>query len=532
MSHGHGHHPGVIAGDDGSVPRFAVPVLVVLVALLLGVPLLSHDWPIGDGGLFYSMIGDVIGAGFALPDVSSYQGGVIPFAYPPLAFYLAASLEVVTHASRSDILRVLPVTATVLGVAAMYPLALEVTSSRRHALLTTAYFGALVGLTSYLVSGGGLTRSLGVLLALLATWQGFRMYRLGRWRDVALTAVLSGFALLAHPETGPFIAVALGSTLVTCLRRRTILLTIVAALGAALIAAPWIAAVAARHGIQPFLSAAATPDRDLVASIVAYCFLFLFTAPVIGMLDIVGQIQQAGHRLPRLLAWRIGAFAFDLRHAPISAAPPVSLLAAHGTLDVLTPAALSAVARLWTRELDARERATIRVAVSLVTLTLAFSPALGSAFAATGPTAALTRDQRAAMDWVRDHTNEATRIVVLSDGVWGSDIVREWFPALSLRTSLTTSQGYEWVSSVRAAQIAREAELRTCQDEPIEQASCVDSWIRRQAPDRDVVVFVAEGRRAGTEASVRRAGLAEALVATGHYRTRWSGPSGTVLEPV
>ena len=66
-----------------------VAILVVVAALYL-VPILSHEWALADGGLFYAMVGDIIAAGFALPDTISYQHDIIPFAYPPLAFYVAA----------------------------------------------------------------------------------------------------------------------------------------------------------------------------------------------------------------------------------------------------------------------------------------------------------------------------------------------------------------------------------------------------------------------------------------------------------
>jgi hypothetical protein len=45
--------------------------ILVLVAALHALPLLAHEWPLGDGGLFYAIIGDLLQAGFEPPAVVS-----------------------------------------------------------------------------------------------------------------------------------------------------------------------------------------------------------------------------------------------------------------------------------------------------------------------------------------------------------------------------------------------------------------------------------------------------------------------------
>jgi hypothetical protein len=450
---------------------------------------LTHDWPIGDGGLFYSMIGDVLDASFALPWTGSYQGDVIPFAYPPLGFYMAAGLEAATPLSRVDIMRFLPVASIVLCLPAMYLVARESVTSHAVALVATAYFGILLGLTPHLISGGGLTRSTGLLLGLLAVWQGLRMYRTGSWTTAATTALLAGFALLAHPEMGPFIGVALGAALLTHLDRRSVLLTVMAAAGAAMLIAPWLLTVVSRHGFEPFLSAIDDVRRSPFEAVVAYGFLFLLLVPVVGILDLLGQVHESVHRRPRLILWRAGAFLFDLRHSPVSAAPPTSLLAGLATVDLVIPFVGRLAARLRARALTPQEGRRLAAIVSLTLLTLASLPALSAGLGAIAPGSSLTFEQREAMAWVNRHTAPSTRVVVLASRQWGSDFVSEWFPALSGRTSLTTSQGYEWVRSVRLAQGQREAELRACRGFS-EVAGCVDVWIKRHAGTSPVIVYI------------------------------------------
>src|SRR5688572_16295208 len=64
--------------------------------------------PLNDGGLFQAMARDISDAHFGLPAYTSYNGGDIPFAYPPLALYLAAATEWLTPLSASRVFVVLP----------------------------------------------------------------------------------------------------------------------------------------------------------------------------------------------------------------------------------------------------------------------------------------------------------------------------------------------------------------------------------------------------------------------------------------
>ena len=57
--------------------------------------------------------------------------------------------------------------------------------------------------------------------------------------------------------------------------------------------APRLVTVASRHGLDTFRSAAGVPDRDLADAILAYLFLFLLTAPAIGVFDLLGQVRHA-----------------------------------------------------------------------------------------------------------------------------------------------------------------------------------------------------------------------------------------------
>jgi hypothetical protein len=78
--------------------RQQTTVGVILLATLVGTLIrsffvLNSDFPLNDGGMFYTMIKDLQSAHFHLPAFTSYNQANIPFAYPPLPFYLAGAMD-------------------------------------------------------------------------------------------------------------------------------------------------------------------------------------------------------------------------------------------------------------------------------------------------------------------------------------------------------------------------------------------------------------------------------------------------------
>src|SRR5512143_1715660 len=78
--------------------------VILLLAVCLGVfarvaPVLMAKFPINDGGMFYTMVQDLIANHFRLPAYTTYNLSSIPYLYPPLGFYLIAVLHTITGIS-------------------------------------------------------------------------------------------------------------------------------------------------------------------------------------------------------------------------------------------------------------------------------------------------------------------------------------------------------------------------------------------------------------------------------------------------
>ena len=78
-----------------SITRNEWATLILFLSILLGTfvrfnPAILARFAINDGGMFAVMIDDLKANHYLIPAVTSYNHAGIPFAYPPLGFYLGA----------------------------------------------------------------------------------------------------------------------------------------------------------------------------------------------------------------------------------------------------------------------------------------------------------------------------------------------------------------------------------------------------------------------------------------------------------
>src|SRR5436309_1940127 len=176
----------------GSTMRPQIPVGPALLgaALVLGLvlrlaPILLADFPLGDGGLFAVMAQDLRRSGFALPEFTTYNGGGIPFAYPPLGLYLLA----LAPGDPISTERWLPLVWSMLAIPAAYLLARELSGSRRAGVASVIF--AVMPIT-WAIEGGGVTRALAFALFLYALWRLTVLLRRPGLRNAVVAGVLFG----------------------------------------------------------------------------------------------------------------------------------------------------------------------------------------------------------------------------------------------------------------------------------------------------------------------------------------------------
>ena len=208
---------------------------------------------------------------------------------------------------------------------------------------------------------------------------------------------------------------------------------------------------------------------------------------VLGLIGIARQLLRRDYLLP---LWMALPFLVEGRSAAGPAAIPLAMLAAIGLVDVVyaglsvlgaqslpapTPESGSNETQASDQISPAERNVFIYILLYLIFSAYQFGLGLSSA--------TLYPPDQQAMSWVRSHTPDSARFLVLTGTSSVScDSVLEWFPALTGRQSIFTVQGTEWtqgsnfnqyVTSTYAAQ-----KCLTSGD-----ASCLDAAVSRSAYD-------------------------------------------------
>jgi len=431
-----------VTEDEGTTTgavRLWLPVIVAIGAVVRLMPGIGADFPVGDGGLFATMIRDIRDAGFALPAFTSYNGGDIPFAYPPLALYFAAALPLDPLVT----LQWLPPIVATASIVLVYVIGTSL-GSARIGLAAAAFYALAPFGFFWLVQGGGLTRALAMLLALGAIAAALR----GR---AAFVGVLGGLTALTHPETAIFAAVTVASIL--AIQRAWRAFAIAGAVSLAIVM-PWVIAVTSHHGIDPFVAAGGARSVNPLAAVLS------ISGDRPGALDLaaaVGLIALAASGVRWL-------YVASIATAVLASTSVATHLAPFMAVGVGVVAATRPVPR------------GVLVATSVLLLV--------GAGVSIGNPEPLGPDDSALMAWIRDETPEDARFVVLSDEIWSRADEAEWFPYLADRVSVMTMQGREWLPDWQALDESRR-ELLHCTDR-----DCVVKWTARHSVD---YVFLADG---------------------------------------
>lgn len=431
-----------------SIRRTEWADLILLLAILIGAfmrfnPTMLAGFAINDGGMFAAMVDDLKTSGYVLPAFTTYNHLNIPFAYPPLGFYLGRIAADLFGMTSTEAVRWVPAFFASLSIPAFYLLALRLLKNKYYASVSTLFFALMPRALSWFVMGGGLTRSPGQFFMLLTLATVVRLYEENRRGDVVLAGILGGVAILSHPEAAVHTAVSAVFLWLMLSRNRTgFVNSIFVALIVLLVTVPWWGTVIRYHGLEPLLMGAATGQKALA---VFHLLFFVFTeevyATVIAILGLIGIAYSLMRRDYLLPLWMVIPFFVEGRSAAGPAAIPLAMLAAIGLVNVVL-AGLQASAEGDTATLPDHVRPVERNIFIYLLLYLLFSTyqfGFGLSRATVYP------PDREAMQWVKENTPGGARFLVLTGTTSVScDSVMEWFPALTGRQSIYTVQGTEW----------------------------------------------------------------------------------------
>lgn len=497
--------------------------LMLAVAILLGLAVrlpfvLNTDFPLNDGGLFFTMVRELQANHFRLPLFTSYNGANIPFAYPPLAFYLAGILQSLTQWNLLSIFRFMPFFLNLLCIPAFYSLALAFFPKRPIAGWAVIFFALLPRSFQWLIMGGGLTRALGFFFSILAIRYIYLLFRCHKQRNLLFAAAFSGFTALSHPEMVYFVACTASIFCVLFVRDlRNFWNAVLLAVGTALVAALWWVPVLYYHGIAPLMSASlhGTLLYNGLQILLVHGPSSEQFVPLSTLLALLGMIESVARKKALIPLWILGVFLFDPRSALTISTVPLAMLMAVG-LDRISqlfwgPLNSAKQPPIFGKNVMPDDNTTFNglfrfLALAALVCYLLFSTINGN----TEILSSLPRGEREAMRWIAENTPSEAIFVTVPAEFWAADRSGEWFPVLARRTNISTVQGSEWLDGNRfASRIKRHEELRNC---AAVGSTCLDSWMSQYGEKADYIYIPKRRSAESTVWSLQSGDCCKALI--------------------
>jgi len=453
----------------------AVVLAAGAAARLLHLALIDVNLPVESGGLFLEFSGQIAAHGFRLPAmIPYYTPGGIPFAYPPLAFYLQAFLIHTLALPEWPVTHILPPLLAVAALPLFWLLARAVFDDFRTQLVALGIYALMPAAFLQQVQDEGLAEAVGTLALLMLALALLRARRDRRLAGAALSGLAAGLCILAAPGSAVAAALLLVIwglwTLGDAYRHGHLgpalgSLAVIAAV-ALLVSAPYWLAVVRVHGIGLFVSAflgqGAGDEGPVIGFIDRALLLRVSQAPYPVAWDamiLAGLVLQLIRRRWLLPLW-LGAMLLIPREWDWLVGVPASLLAATAMVS----------AGRWLRAESAPGRGA-RPMRGLVTAAL-LGYALLNGLLVARQYAALqdatrTRDVIAAASWAGRNLPEEAEFIIPGDSI------REWAPHVVRRTVLNVSQGSEWEPVENTAIRALNRRLEAC-----DSFDCLDAALR------------------------------------------------------
>ncbi len=155
--------------------------------------------------MFYTMINDLRQNHFILPSYTSYNHMNIPYAYPPFAFYVAAAISLLPHVSLISLFHFLPFLLSSLTIPLFYLLSKNLVQKESTRLIATFLFAMLPRSYEWLIMGGGLTRSFGLIFSLCTLHIGLQFLSTKQTRYFFVACIFFALTLLSHIEYAYFV---------------------------------------------------------------------------------------------------------------------------------------------------------------------------------------------------------------------------------------------------------------------------------------------------------------------------------------
>lgn len=474
-------------------------LIFFIIFFLIGAYLRLHkvlllNFPLNDGGLFYSMIQDIQSNHFRIPETTTYNHLDIPFVYPPLAFFLVGIINQFFSLSITDQMRVFPAVISTASIIAFFFLAKTLIKQSGEILFSTLVFATIPSAFDWLIMGGGITRSLGFLFGLLSIREIYLLFTTSENKRIFTAALFSSLTILSHPEAPiHIIGVAVVFFFILARNKYGIYKGLAVALLILLMTSLWWSQMVVIHGLTPFLSAVGTGGYQSFVDLVIFLKYNFSGEPYVtiisasAMLGFFYMLIKKEYLIP-LSA--IAIYFIEPRSASLYLSIPTALLAGivldklfghlfeHSSRPLING---SPQKNITLYEIFSKQSSRF---VFIFLFTYFIMSSMDENYQNISGASYVSKGNLDAFTWINLNISENSTFAVITGRSPLIDPVGEWFPALTNMKSITTIQGTEWLENSRSF-TKRNYELMDLQSCYYKDEACLRNWQRenRNEPD-------------------------------------------------
>jgi hypothetical protein len=250
-------HPQVVLVKALNSKHVVLCAGISLWAVLYIVYLLRHTIPSNPGGFYLESSRQLARNGFLIPRyVEGFGKSGIPFAFPPLAFYVLGGVGALVGGEYIAALYIPGLLLPIQALAAYFFMR-RWRKSETAAQWTAVVLMLVPHIFYRTLWGDGITTGLSGVFLLLSWGFAVTDSKIHFYRRCAIGGILVGLSILSHPGIGLFGAVSFSVLCLFGTRFTAERVFALAMSGAAafVVMTPWLLTVLSMHGVGPFIAA-------------------------------------------------------------------------------------------------------------------------------------------------------------------------------------------------------------------------------------------------------------------------------------
>ena len=280
----------------------------LLISFLVGIAfriyhlfIIGFDVPFNLGGLFYQMSLEIIQNGFALPaTIPYYFPGGLPFAYPPIPFYVQAIIIKIFSPELFVTVNLLPPVISVFSLIAFYFLAQKAIKENVGVIAAFFTFSIIPIAFTEQIEAMGLSEAFGTLTLVLYTyallWAKDRRQKLA-W---IFPGIMLGICVMSSPGSiyaSILISIFfLGVAIFGFLKNKDsyfFIGTFIVGVAGILVSSPYWFTVISNHGLAIFTNPFTAQNTQLITELLknAWLFRFIYASPFWNALFLFGLLS-------------------------------------------------------------------------------------------------------------------------------------------------------------------------------------------------------------------------------------------------